>query len=219
MKRRSFQPTTGRSAPRPTSLSQHIALRLVLIVFVVLFLLVFVPAPWAFHIGSRFTPVGPWDGYGPVQASNGGRYPLFPHIPGGIIGRAVRPGCTFHGSCGTLRGSAKLCTESGRVYSFGLSGTMHGWLTTDRSPTDIDLSGGSPVPLQHGQVVAFHGVWHGPALPVASTDGSFTAAFTPAGTIRKVTANAGAGTASGTLRSGSSAAFDQACHALAASAH
>jgi hypothetical protein len=219
MKRRSFQPATGRSAPRPTSLGQHIALRLVLIVFVVLFLLVFVPAPWAFHIGSRFTPFGQWDGYGPVQASDGGRYLLFTHIQGGVVGRAVRPGCTFHGSCGILRGSAKLCTESGRMYSFGLSGTMHGWLTTDRSPTDIDLSGGSPVPLQHGQVIAFHGVWHGPALPVASTDGSFTTAFTPAGTIRKVTTKGAAGTASGTLRSGSAAAFDQACHVLAASAH
>jgi len=216
MKRRSFQPATGRSAPRPASPGQHIALRLILIVFVVLFLLVFVPAPWAFHIGSRFTPFGQWDGYGPVQASNGGHYLLFTHIQGGIAGRATRPGCTFHGSCGTLRGSAKLCTESGRVYSFSLTGTMHDWLTTDKSPTDIDLSGGSPVPLQHGQVVAFHGVWHGPVLPVASTDGSFTAAFTPAGAIRRTTASAG--TASATLRNGSAAAFGQACRALAGGA-
>jgi hypothetical protein len=219
MKRRSFQSTTGQSAPpRPTSRSQYIALRLILVVFVVLFLVVFVPAPWSFHIGGQFTPFGQWDGYGPVQASNGGRYLLFTHLQGGVVGRADRPSCTIHGSCGALRGSAQLCTESGRVYSFSLSGKMHGWLTTDKSPTDIDLSGGSPVPLPRGQVVAFHGVWHGSVLPVASTDGSFTAAFTPAGTIRKVTAQAGAGTASGTLRSGSAAAFDQACHALAASA-
>jgi hypothetical protein len=153
-----------------------------------------------------------------VRASNGGRYLLFTHLQGGVVGRADRPSCTIHDSCGTLRGSAQLCTESGRVYSFSLSGKMHGWLTTDNSPTDIDLSGGSPVPLPHGQVVAFHGVWHGAVLPVASTDGSFTAAFTPAGTISKVAAKASAGTASGTLRNGSAAAFDQACHALAASA-
>lgn len=95
---------------------------------------------------------------------------------------------------------------------------MHGWLTTDKSPTDIVLSGGSPVPLPHGQVVAFHGVWHGPLLPVASTGGSFTAAFTPAGAISKAAAKAGAGTATGTLRNGSADAFSQACHALAASA-
>ena len=219
MKRRTFQPTSGGSAPpRPTSRGQQIALRLVLIAFVLLFLLVFVPAPWSFHIGGQFTPFGQWDGYGPVQASNGGRYLLFTHLQGGVAGRADPPGCILHGTCGTLRGSAQLCTESGRTYSFSLSGKMHGWLTTDKSPTDIILSGGSPVPLPHGQVVAFHGVWHGPVLPVASTGGSFTAAFTPAGAISKVTAQAGAGTASGNLRSGSAAAFGQACHALAASA-
>ena len=191
MKRRTFQPTSGGSAPpRPTSRGQQIALRLVLIVFVVLFLVVFVPAPWSFHIGGQFTPFGQWDGYGPVQASNGGRYLLFTHLQGGVAGRADPPRCIFHGTCGTLRGSAQLCTESGRTYSFSLSGKMHGWLTTDKSPTDIVLSGGSPVPLPHGQVVAFHGVWHGPVLPVASTDGSFTAAFTPAGAISKVTAKA-----------------------------
>ena len=220
MKRRSAPPTTGKSAsPRPTSRGQYIALRLILIVFVVLFLVVFVPAPWSFHIGGRFTPFGQWDGYGPVRASNGGRYLLFIRLQGGVVGRADRPSCTIHGSCGALRGSAQLCTESGRVYSFSLGGKMHGWLTTDKSSTDIDLSGGSPAPLPRGQVVAFHGVWHGPVLPVASTDGSFTAVFTPAGTIRKVAAQAGAGTASGTLRSGSAAAFGQACHTLAASAH
>jgi hypothetical protein len=219
MKRRTFQPTSGGSAPpRTASRGQHIALRLVLIVFVVLFLVVFVPAPWSFHIGGQFTPFGQWDGYGPVRASNGGRYLLFTHLQGGVVGRADRPGCVLHGTCGTLRGSAQVCTESGRTYSFSLSGTMHGWLTTDKSPTDIDLSGGSPAPLAHGQVVAFHGVWHGPVLPVASTDGSFTTAFTPAGAIRKTASVAGAGTASGTLRSGSSAAFGQACHALTASA-
>jgi len=219
MKRRSFQSTSSAGAPpRPTSRGQHIVLRLLLIVFVLAFLVLFVPAPWSFHIGGQFTPLGEWDGYGPVRASNGGRYLLFTHLQGGVIGRADRPGCIFHGSCGTLRGSAQLCTEGGEVYSFSLGGKMHGWLTTDKSPTDIGLSGGSPVPLPHGQVVAFHGVWQGPVLPVASTDGSFTAVFTPAGTIRNVAAKTGVGTASGTLRSGSAAAFGQACHALAASA-
>ena len=162
-------------------------LRIVLIAFVALFLAEFVPAPWAFHIGSRFTPLGQWDGYGPVQASDGGRYLLFTHLQGGVFAHGGRPGCFLHGGCNNLRGSAKLCTESGRVYSFSLTGTMHGWLTTDGSPTDISLSGGSLAPLPPGLVVAFHGIWHGPVLPVASTDGSFTEAFTPAGAIRKAT--------------------------------
>ena len=68
-------------------------------------------------------------------------------------------------------------------------------------------------------MIAFHGTWHGPALPLASTDGSFTGAFTPAGSIRKTAAPAPAGTASGTLRYGSQDAFSQACRALATGAH
>ena len=219
MGRRSFQASAGGSAPpRSTGRGQLIGLRVVLILFVLLFLVLFVPAPWSFHIGGRFTPFGHWDGYGPVQASNGGRYLLFTHLQGGVVGRADRPSCTIHGSCGTLRGSAQLCTESGRVYSFSLTGKMHGWLTTDGSRTDIRLSGGSPVPLPHGRVVVFQGIWHGPVLPVADTGNSFTGTFTQAGAIRKGT-SAAAGTAHGTLRYGSEAAFGQACHALAASAH
>src|SRR5262245_9940143 len=219
MKRRTFQPTSRGSAPppvEPAGRSQHIVLRIVLIAFVVLFLAEFVPAPWAFPCGGRFTPLGQWDGYGPVQASNGGRYLLFTHLQGGVIAHGGRPGCAFHGGCNTLRGSAKLCTESGLVYSFSLSGRLHGWLTTDGSLTSISLSGGSPVPLPAGLVVALHGTWHGPALPVASTDGSFTEAFTRTGAVRKAASAARAGTASGTLRYGSATAFGQACHALAA---
>ncbi|HYB88701.1 MAG TPA: hypothetical protein VEC76_17785 [Streptosporangiaceae bacterium] len=219
MKRRTFQPASGGSAPaQPATRSPHIVLRVILIVFVLLFLAEFVPAPWAFHIGSRFTPLGQWDGYGRVQASNGGRYLLFTHLQGGVPAHGGRPGCALHGGCNTLRGSAQVCTESGRVYAFSLAGKMHGWLTTDGSLTELNLSGGSAVPLPGGLVVAFHGIWQGPVLPVASTDGSFTEAFSPAGAVRKSLSAANAGTATGTLRYGSADAFSQACHTLAARA-
>ena len=88
MKRRTFQASSRGSAPPPAEPargSQHIVLRIVLIAFVAAFLAEFVPAPWAFHIGSRFTPLGQWDGYGPVQASDGGRYLLFTHLQGGVF--------------------------------------------------------------------------------------------------------------------------------------
>ena len=68
-------------------------------------------------------------------------------------------------------------------------------------------------------MVAFHGTWHGPELPVANTDNSFTTVFTPAGVIRTTTSTADRGTARGTLRSGSVDSFDQACRVLAGQAH
>ena len=92
---------------------------------------------------------------------------------------------------------------------------MHGWYTTNGSRTNIDLTGGKPKQLPPGWVVAFHGVWHGAVLPIADTDNSFSEVFTPAGAIRTTTSHADAGTARGTLRSGSMASFDQACRALA----
>lgn len=37
---------------------------------------VFLPNPWAFHIGGQFTPDRSWHGVGTIDASNGGRYAL-----------------------------------------------------------------------------------------------------------------------------------------------
>jgi hypothetical protein len=90
---------------------------------------------------------------------------------------------------------------------------VHGWYTTNGSRTTIGLTGGTPASLPRGTVVAFHGVWKGPALPLASN--SFTEVFTPAGDIRKTTSAANTGTALVVLRNGSQTSFDQACNALA----
>jgi hypothetical protein len=195
---------------RPT---RHPWLTLLVVLLGVLFVVYVVPTPWALHIGNRFTPTERWDGYALLSASNGGRYVLFTHLEGGILGGGENePSCSFHG-CDTLHGSAKLCTEGGRTYSLELSGAVHSWWSTDGASTSIDLTGSN---LPDGWVVAFHGKWHGTVLPLADTDDSFTEVFTPAGTIRHVTSTADAGTASGTLRYGSGRAFAAACHALAA---
>ena len=193
---------------------RHILLRMLLIVIVVLLGLYVLPAPWAFHIGSKFSPVGEWDGYGPVQAGNGGRYLLYTHLRGGLANNHGHAGCSFV-SCNTLTGAAQLCTQGGQHYTFDLTGAVHGWYTTDGSSTNIALTGGKPKPLPHGWVVAFHGVWHGAVLPITDTDNSFSEAFTPAGAIRTTSSTAHTGTAHGTLRYGSVTSFDRACRALA----
>lgn len=190
-------------------------LRLLLVLIVVLLLVNVGLTPWAVHIGGRTTLLEEWDGYGPLRASNGGRYVLFIHFRAGVYSGASRLDCSFAGGCNTLHGSAKLCTEAGQTYSFALAGDVHAWWSTDGAPSEVDLTGGSPTRLPEGWVVALHGRWHGPALMLASPDNSFTEVFTPRGAIRHVTSTADAGTAHATLRYGPAAAFTSACHALA----
>jgi hypothetical protein len=197
---------------------RHIWLRLLLILIVALLAVYVLPTPWAFHMGGRFSPLGEWDGYGPVLASNGGHYLLYTHLRGGLLNNHGHAGCSF-GGCDTLTGTAQLCTQGGQRYTFELTGAVHGWYTTNGSRTTIALTGGQPKQLPDGRVVAFHGVWHGAVLPIADTGNSFTGAFTPAGAIKTTTSTADAGTARGTLRSGSVAGFDRACRALAGPAH
>ena len=196
---------------------RYVLLRLLLILIVVLLALYVLPSPWAFHMGSRFSAAGEWDGYGPVQAGNGGRYLLYTHLRGGILHNHGQAGCSLTG-CDTLTGTAQLCTQGGQHYTFPLTGAVHGWYTTDGSPTNINLTGGTPKPLPHGWVIAFHGVWHGAVLPIADTDNSFSEVFTPDGAIRTATSSAGARTTHGTLRYGSVTSFDRACRALAGQA-
>ena len=191
---------------------RYVLLRLILILFVVLFIVYVFPSPWAFHMGGKFSPSGEWDGYGRVRASNGGSYLLFTHLRGGIVNNHGQPSCHLLG-CEALTGSAELCGAGGQRYTFVLTGAVHGWYTTNGSRTTIGLTGGTPASLPRGTVAAFHGVWKGPALPLASN--SFTEVFTPAGDIRKTTSAANTGTALVVLRNGSQTSFDQACNALA----
>jgi len=191
------------------------ALRLLLLLALVIVLLYAVPTPWALHIGGESTPFGSWSGFGDVHASNGGQYILFIQFRGGIIGRRGRPSCSGRG-CNNMFGAARLCTESGRIHTFDLTGVVHGWLTTDGSPTSVRLTGGLPERLPSGWVVAFHGAWDGPVLSLETPDNSFTEVFTPAGAIRHVTSTADSGTARVTLHAGPEASFTSACQALPA---
>lgn len=186
------------------------------LVAVVMFVIYAGLTPWALHIGGRSTPDEQWDGYGPVQASNGGRYLLFAHLQGGMLGGGSpsRRGGSGYGMSDNLHGIAELCTESGATHTFKLTGVVDGWWSTDGARTTIDLTGGAPVRLPLGWVVALHGIWHGPALELSSPDNSFTKVFTPRGEIRHVTSTVDAGTARVTLQYGSRDAFASACRAL-----
>ncbi len=191
---------------------------LLLLIFLAVGVVYVALTPWALHIGDRPTPWLTWEGFGPVEASNGGHYVLFAHLEGGMPSSGRRSVSCGGGGCDTLHGTARLCTRSGQTYAFQLRGKVHAWWSTDGARTGIQLTAAKGTPLQQGWVVAFAGAWHGPALELTSPDNSFTKEFTPAGAIRQVTSTADAGTAKVTLHFGTSDEFEQACRALAAHA-
>ena len=203
---------SAKQAQRRSRRAGPVWLRLLLIVVVVALLLDVLPAPWALDIGGQFSLLGDWDGFGQVRASDGGTYLLFIHLHGGIT-NGVTAQCSFRG-CDALTGNAQLCTRSGQRYTFGLYGKEHTWLSTDGALTDLYLSDGTHPVLPKRWVIAFHGIWHGGALPIANTNGSFTKVFSPAGAIRTPSL-ADTGTAHGELRKGPLASFDAECRALA----
>ncbi len=196
------EPTAYRPPPR----RRHLLAKLVLIAAIGLF----GATPWALHMGGRLTPLTTWDGFGPVQASNGGRYVLFTHLWGGIAGGFYRQSCGISG-CDTLQGRAELCTKNGHIYDFAIRGRIQGWWTTDGARTTIALAG-TPPTLPPARLVAFTGTWNGPMLQLASDD--FAETFTPAGTYRHITSSAQAGRAGAALEYGTEAQFQQACRAL-----
>lgn len=189
---------------------------LLVLMAIVLFILYAGLTPWALHIGGLSTPGEEWDGFGQVQASNGGRYILFVHLQGGLLAGSgpSRRGGGLHGKSDNLHGTAELCTESRVTHTFKLAGVVDSWWSTDGAPTHIGLTGGAPVKLQPGWAVSLQGSWHGPMLELADPDSSFTEAFTPRGEIRRVTSTADAGTARVTLQHGPHEAFVAACTAL-----
>jgi hypothetical protein len=188
-------------------------LALLVLVVIVLAFVYIAPNPWALHIGGRFSLTESWQGYGPVKASNGGRYELYLSLSGGLLngGEHGHDDCGTSG-CNTLAGSARLCTTSGSTYTFAISGAVHSWWSTDGAATSVDLTDSPPLP--DGWVVALHGAWHGPVLELASPDNSWTEVFTPAGQIRSVTSTADAGTATTTIGYGTEGDFQAACQRL-----
>jgi hypothetical protein len=211
--RSSLPPRTApRRAPRKRRRLRLLKILLALVVAAVVLNVAL--GPWIFHMGGRFTPTTIWNGYGTVQASNGGRYVLSTHLIGFSVQDEIHGGCDTFGGCDNLRGSAMLCTEGGATYNFALSGQVHTWWSTTGARTSVALSGGSARTGALPFDVVFSGIWRGPALGVATTDNSFTEAFTPGGQIRSTTSTADAGTARVTLRYGSAAAFARACRAL-----
>jgi hypothetical protein len=203
-----------RGSTEPRRRPRHRLLKTLLLVVVAAVVVNLAVTPWVFRIGGQFTPFAQWNGYGPVQGSNGGRYLLFAHLQGNLlVNSSSRSGCSQLSGCDHVQGSAQLCTEDGATYTFDLTGQVHAWLHTDGARTSVDISGGSQQKLPFA--IVFAGTWHGRVLRVANTDDAFTQVFTARGRIRSTDSTVNNGRARATLRSGSPAGFAAACKTLA----
>jgi hypothetical protein len=88
-----------------------------------------VTSPWAFHIGGRWTPLLYWAGYGKLVTKTG-THPLYVlFYPSSHFSRLHLDGLN---PAGGLQGTAALCTSPGVVESLKLSGTEYGgWSSTN----------------------------------------------------------------------------------------
>ncbi len=99
---------------------------------VVLYGVIAVTDPWAFHIGGRWTPLLTWRGTGKLLTKSGIEYPLYvTFYPSSHFSQlrmdGVRP-------TGGVQGSGWLCISPGVTESLELTGTVYGvWRTTEGS--------------------------------------------------------------------------------------
>src|SRR5215831_20694695 len=99
-------------------LQRHQWSLLVAILVGFLFLEYAVRTPWALHIGGRSTLDEQWDGFGQVQSDRGGRYLLYVHLQGGMLGTSPTLRATSGpGTADNVHGTAELCTESGATHT------------------------------------------------------------------------------------------------------
>ena len=127
----------------------------------VLYTVIAVTDPWAFHIGGRPTPLLSWWGSGKLLTKGGIEYPLFLYFyPSSHFSQLRLDGLR---PTGGLQGSACLCTSRGVTQPLELSGTIYGgWRSTEGSLMEFRLL--EPKIFDVGQRQGFfnlYGRWHG----------------------------------------------------------
>ena len=129
----------------------------------VLYGVIAVTDPWAFHIGGRWTPLLYWSGSGKLLTKSG-TYPLYiSFFPSSHFSRLHLDGLR---PTGGLQGSGWLCTSRGAMQSLELTGTIYGgWRSTEGSLMNFRLL--ERRIFNSGQRRGFfnlYGRWQGPQL-------------------------------------------------------
>ena len=119
--------------------------------------------PWAFHIGDRWTPLLYWTGSGQLVTKSG-TYPLFVTMYPSRHSSTLR----LDGlrPTGGLNGTGSLCTARGVMVPLELTGTIYdGWRSTDGSLVDFRLlERRGPFDAKPRGYFNLYGHWHGPEL-------------------------------------------------------
>jgi hypothetical protein len=137
-------------------------------------------APWAYHIGGRWTPAM-WWGFGKLRTTAGDEYPLFIYFfPNVRTTSRLR----LNGQRPTsgLSGSGWLCSAQGVTQRLDLSGDIYGaYLNTDGNQMEIRLLDARRpfrVNPQSRRYVDLLGRWHGGEL-VMQDNGGWERGFHP----------------------------------------
>jgi hypothetical protein len=136
-------------------------------------------APWAYHIGGRWTP-GVWWGFGKLRTTAGDEYPLFIYFFPDV---STTSHLRLNGQRPTsgLHGGGWLCSAQGVMQRLDLSGDIYGtYLNTDGNQMAIRLLDARHVSInaQNRRYVDLYGRWHGQEL-VMQDDGGWERGFHP----------------------------------------
>jgi hypothetical protein len=148
--------------------------------FVVILAVTALLAPWAFHIGGRWTP-GMWWGYGKLRTTAGDEYPIFIYFYPNFRSMS-RLRLNGQRPTSGLSGMGWLCSAQGVTQRLDLTGDIYGtYLNTDGNQMGIRLlDWRRPFNLNHQyrRYVDLYGRWHGPELTLQD-DGGWERGFHP----------------------------------------
>src|SRR5579872_375466 len=95
-------------------------------------------APWAFHIGGRWTP-GMWQGVGKLRTKAGDEYPLYVYFFPNFRSTS-RLRLNGQRPSSGVKGSGWLCSAPGQTQRLDLSGDVYGsYLSTEGNQTSFRL--------------------------------------------------------------------------------
>ena len=139
----------------------------------VVLLVTAVLAPWAFHIGGRWTP-GFWQGVGTLRTDSGDAYPLYIYFYPNFRSMS-RLRLNGQRPTSGLRGTGWLCSAQGEKQLLDLSGDIYGtYLNTDGNQTGfrlLDFRRPFRINPQVRRYFDLYGRWHGAELVMEDTGG------------------------------------------------